>query len=74
MARSSIPVIDVSPFFGGIEADKDAVGRRVADAFQSVGFMAVTGHGVPQETIDDALFPHFPSIVDIQCGEKAILL
>lgn len=55
MARSSIPVIDVSPFFGGIEADKDAVGRRVADAFQSVGFMAVTGHGVPQETIDDAL-------------------
>ena len=30
--------------------------------------------GVPAIKIEPAINPHFPSSVDIQCGEKAILL
>ena len=55
MAQSSIPVVDVSPFLGGSEAEKDAVSRQVADAFEAIGFMAINGHGVSQELVDDAL-------------------
>ena len=55
MAPSSIPVIDMSPISGGNGAEKNAVRRLVAEAFENVGFMAIIGHGIPQQIIDEAL-------------------
>lgn len=44
---SSVPVIDLAPWFDG--SDKDGVARAVDAALQSVGFFLVTGHGVSRE-------------------------
>ena len=46
---SSVPVIDLAPWFGAAEADRAAVAAEVDAALQSVGFFLVTGHGVPDE-------------------------
>ena len=45
---------------------------RVLDVSES-GFFSWKGRPASQRQRDD-MIPHFPSIVDIQCGEKAILL
>src|SRR5215470_8637796 len=49
MARS-IKVIDLAPFCNGI--DKTSVVRAVSHACETIGFLIVGGHGVPQATID----------------------
>ena len=43
---SSVPVIDLAPWFGGDEAARAAVAAQVDAALQSVGFFLVSGHGV----------------------------
>jgi isopenicillin N synthase-like dioxygenase len=49
MARS-VPVIDLTPFRLG--TDKASVARAVGHACETIGFLVVRGHGVPQATID----------------------
>ena len=49
IVSSSVPVIDLAPWFGAAEADRAAVAAEVDAALQSVGFFLVTGHGVPDE-------------------------
>ena len=49
MARS-VQVIDLAPFCSG--ANKASVVRAVSHACETVGFLVVAGHGVPQATID----------------------
>jgi isopenicillin N synthase-like dioxygenase len=46
---SSVPVIDLTPWFSGDEAARAAVAARVDAALQSVGFFLIKGHGVPGE-------------------------
>ena len=46
-----IRIIDISPFFAGGAAARQVV-EQVDDACKDHGFMIVTGHGVPQATID----------------------
>ena len=46
---SSVPVIDLAPWFGGDEAARAAVAAEVDAALQSVGFFLISGHGVPDE-------------------------
>jgi isopenicillin N synthase-like dioxygenase len=46
----SIEVIDLAPFRSG--TDKASVVRAVSHACETVGFLVVGGHGVPQTTID----------------------
>jgi isopenicillin N synthase-like dioxygenase len=46
---SSVPVIDLRPWFGGDEQARAAVAAEVDAALQSVGFFLITGHGVPDE-------------------------
>ena len=46
---SSVPVIDLSPWYGGDEAGRTAVAARVDAALQSVGFFLISGHGVPDD-------------------------
>ncbi|MDP9093254.1 MAG: isopenicillin N synthase family oxygenase [Actinomycetota bacterium] len=43
----AVPTIDLSPWFAGGAAGRAEVARQVDLALQEVGFMLVTGHGVP---------------------------
>jgi isopenicillin N synthase-like dioxygenase len=45
--RMSIPHIDIAPFLAGDPAGRRVVARQWADAFETVGFATITGHGVP---------------------------
>ena len=47
--NSSVPVIDLTPWFGGDQEARAAVAARVDAALQSVGFFLITGHGVPSQ-------------------------
>ena len=46
---SSVPVIDLDPWFGGNAAARAAVAAEVDAALQSVGFFLISGHGVPDD-------------------------
>src|SRR6516225_6096133 len=44
---SSVPVVDLVPWFGEDESARAAVAAEVDAALRSVGFFLLTGHGVP---------------------------
>ncbi len=46
---SSVPIIDLAPWFGGDEAARAAVAAQVDAALQSAGFFLASGHGVPDD-------------------------
>ena len=46
---SPIPVIDISAYLTGSPAERDAVARRVDETNRRLGFLLVSGHGVPRE-------------------------
>lgn len=47
-----IPVIDVAGFARGDETTRQRIAADVAQAVEEIGFLSVTGHGVPQSVID----------------------
>ncbi len=47
-----IPVIDISPFVEGSETGKQVVARQIAEACETIGFFAITGHGVAARTVE----------------------
>lgn len=48
----SVPQIDISAYVGaGSAADRAAVARAMDEACRTVGFIQVTGHGIPDEVI-----------------------
>ena len=47
---SSIPVVDVSSASGAVEGS-DPVVQQIHDAFTTVGFVFITGHGIPRELV-----------------------
>jgi len=47
--RSSVPVIDLTPWLSGDETARAGVAAQVDAALQSVGFFLIKGHGVPDE-------------------------
>ena len=49
-----IPVIDLAPFLAGDPADKQAVARAVARVCEEIGFLVVSGHGIPEPVIKTA--------------------
>ncbi|MBS0518419.1 MAG: isopenicillin N synthase family oxygenase [Proteobacteria bacterium] len=53
-APPAIPVIDVAPFLNGEPGALDAAASTLRHALEEVGFYVIVGHGVPQETIDEA--------------------
>jgi len=53
----TIPVIDISTFLDGGEAEREAVARKVDETNRTIGFLLVSGHGVPRERID-RMFAH----------------
>jgi isopenicillin N synthase-like dioxygenase len=49
----AVPVIDVAPLTGGVVGAGTAVAEQIQEACRQHGFFYVTGHGVPQELVDD---------------------
>jgi isopenicillin N synthase-like dioxygenase len=43
----AVPTIDLTPWFQGDEDDRKAVAAQVDAALGAIGFLVVTGHGVP---------------------------
>ncbi|MEW2352914.1 2-oxoglutarate and iron-dependent oxygenase domain-containing protein [Spirillospora sp. NPDC029432] len=43
----AVPVIDLTAWFTGDEQERAAVAARVDEALSEIGFLVVTGHGVP---------------------------
>ncbi|MEM6941251.1 MAG: 2-oxoglutarate and iron-dependent oxygenase domain-containing protein [Pseudomonadota bacterium] len=50
---ATLPVIDLSGLFSGVDADKEAVAKALGEAARTSGFFYITGHGVPQTLMDD---------------------
>ena len=50
---TSVPVIDISPFFGTDETARRRVAEEVNSACANIGFLIVTGHRVPAALIDE---------------------
>ena len=51
-AFDRIPLIDIAPLAGTDPAAKAAVAAKLAEAASRVGFLYITGHGMPQSVID----------------------
>lgn len=49
-----VPVIDLTPARAGDEAAKQAVAEQIGAAARSIGFLVVSGHGVPPEVVKRA--------------------
>ena len=48
-----VPVIDLTPYRNG--TDKVRVAGQVADACRSIGFLVITGHGIPKSIVDTVI-------------------
>ncbi len=65
-----IPTIDISPFLAGDAGDKAGVAAEIASAAQSIGFVVLTGHGIPQSLLETAFSKGF-EFFDLADDEKA---
>jgi isopenicillin N synthase-like dioxygenase len=50
---NTIPLIDISPFQRGSEAERRGVVSAVGAACEEIGFLLVSGHAVPLEIVDE---------------------
>ncbi|MEL7160749.1 MAG: 2-oxoglutarate and iron-dependent oxygenase domain-containing protein [Bacteroidota bacterium] len=48
-----MPLVNLSDFESGDPAKREAFIKKLADAFHGIGFVGVTGHGIPKQLIDD---------------------
>jgi isopenicillin N synthase-like dioxygenase len=48
-----IPVIDIAPFTSPDPADRQRVARQWDEAFSTIGFAAIAGHGIPEPLMTD---------------------
>lgn len=64
-----IPVIDISYFNDGTPAQRAALVTEVDRAAREVGFMQITGHGIPQSAID-GLASSIDGFFDLPLADK----
>jgi isopenicillin N synthase-like dioxygenase len=50
----ALPVIDISGWYHGSEAERDAVARTLFETCRDVGFFYVCGHGLPEHLVVEA--------------------
>ena len=67
---AAIPAIDIAPFLSGNTADKAHVAREVAKAAQSIGFVVLSGHGIPQ-ILFDTVFEKGLTFFDLPDAKKS---
>jgi isopenicillin N synthase-like dioxygenase len=53
MALLEVPVINIAPFAQGSQAERREVARRVDEACTDIGFLVISGHGVPPSLFAD---------------------
>ncbi len=53
MPLTSVPIIDLSPYLGGTPEGKRSVAAEVKKACEDIGFLIVSGHGVPDTLINE---------------------
>lgn len=53
MLTRTIPLVDLSKFEHGSPAERQAFVDELGKAFHEIGFVGVTGHGIPKSLIDD---------------------
>jgi isopenicillin N synthase-like dioxygenase len=53
MPLKAIPVIDISPFKDGDAIARKCVVEKVAQACVEIGFLIISGHGIPSSTIQN---------------------
>ncbi len=64
-----IPVIDLAPFRDGGAADRKRVAGELAKACETLGFLVVSGHGVPAAD-GAALYEAALRFFDLPLAEK----
>jgi isopenicillin N synthase-like dioxygenase len=64
-----VPSIDIAPFFSGSATDKRRVADAVAAACRDIGFLVISGHGIPVEFLDQAFQRTF-AFYDLPVAEK----
>ena len=48
-----VPLVDIAPYVeGGTPAERAEVARRIDEACRTVGFIQITGHGIPDAVVD----------------------
>ncbi|MBK9149666.1 MAG: isopenicillin N synthase family oxygenase [Saprospiraceae bacterium] len=52
MTKRAIPLVDLSKFVHGTDAERKAFVEELGRAFHEVGFVGVINHGIPKEKID----------------------
>ena len=49
MTLLSVPIVDISPFYAGSAAGRAQLGEQLDRVCRDIGFLVITGHGVPPE-------------------------
>jgi len=58
---SSIPIVNFGQYINGNEQEKHTIAAAIDSAFQNVGFVYLTNHGIPQEKVDECFIWVIPS-------------
>ena len=66
----TVPTIDITPFLADDLKGKAEVARQVAEAARSIGFVVLSGHGIPQALFDTVFEKGF-AFFDLPDAEKA---
>lgn len=66
----TVPAIDIAPFLSGDPEGKARVATEVADAAKTIGFVVLSGHGIPQSLFDTVFQKGF-AFFDLPDDEKA---
>jgi isopenicillin N synthase-like dioxygenase len=48
MTLMTVPIIDITPYWTGIEVRKRAVAHKIDEACRDIGFLVIAGQGSPQ--------------------------
>ena len=67
---TGVPLIDLTPWFEGTDDDRARLAQEVDRTLQRVGFLVVTGHGVPRPLVDEVRAAGFDFFA-LSAGEKA---
>jgi isopenicillin N synthase-like dioxygenase len=65
----TIPVIGVAGLQTGTDAERRRVAREIGDAARSIGFLSITGHGIPADLLA-ATFEQSRAFFDLPRAEK----
>ena len=69
MPERLVPAIDIGPFEHGSAGEKRSIAAQVDAACRAIGFLVITGHGIPRAYFDDA-FTAGRAFFDLPDAEK----